>query len=116
MGAAPDSGVCEKLAASALQGPGGKLPGAPSPRYARYVLAAARVGVGIGGWTPAFLMRVHGASSGEVGTIVGLTSAVAGFVGVTLGGALADRLRRRSRSGRLHVGLLTAALPVLPAL
>jgi MFS family permease len=76
----------------------------------------AFTGYSIGGWTPVFFMRVHGASSGEVGTIVGLTSAVAGFVGVTLGGALADRLRRRSRSGRLHVGLLTAALPVLPAL
>jgi len=76
----------------------------------------AFTGYGLGGWMPVFFLRVHGASTGEVGTIVGLTSAVAGFIGVTLGGTLADRLRRRSRNGRLHVGMLTAALPVLPAL
>jgi len=72
----------------------------------------AFTGYGIGGWTPPFFMRVHGQESGEVGIVVGLTSALAGMIGVTLGGLLADRLRRRSPSGRLQLGMVVAVLPV----
>ncbi len=51
-----------------------------------------------------------------MGAIVGTTAAVAGLLGVTIGGVLADRLRRRFLGGRLYVGLLAAALPVPLAL
>jgi MFS family permease len=67
---------------------------------------------GLGFWVPVHLMRNLGESSADVGIIVGLTAAAAGFLGVTLGGALADRLRRRSVVGRLQVGLLTAVAPL----
>lgn len=72
----------------------------------------AFTGYGLGFWVPIYLMRVHGESSSDVGTIAGLTAAAAGFLGVTFGGLLADRLRRRSVIGRLQVGLLTALAPL----
>ena len=57
-------------------------------------------------------MRVHGVSPGEVGTIIGLTAAIAGWLGVTLGGIAADALRKRTRNGRIYIAIFTAALPV----
>jgi MFS family permease len=76
----------------------------------------AFTGYGIGGWTPPFFIRVHGQDSASVGTIVGLTAAGAGLLGVTLGGWLADRLRHRSPVGRLQLGIAVAILPVPLAL
>ncbi len=72
----------------------------------------AFTGYGLGFWVPIYLIRVHGEPAADVGTIAGLSAAVAGFLGVTLGGALADRLRKRSVIGRLQVGLLTALSPL----
>ena len=57
-------------------------------------------------------MRVLGVREGEAGLVLGLTAAVAGFLGVTLGGVLADRWRRRGATGPLRVAVLTAILPV----
>ena len=57
-------------------------------------------------------MRIHGESSATVGWVVGLTAASAGLLGVTLGGWLADRLRRGSPAGRLHMGMVVAILPI----
>jgi hypothetical protein len=64
----------------------------------------AFTGYGIAGWTPVFFRRVLAQPTGEVGTIVGLTAAVAGVIGITLGGLLADRLRATRPEGRLYVG------------
>jgi MFS family permease len=72
----------------------------------------AFTGYGLGYWLAPYFVRVHGAPEGEVGTVLGLSGAFGGWLGVTLGGILADRLRERSPSGRLQVALLTAALPV----
>jgi MFS family permease len=78
--------------------------GTPSLRWAAFGFSfLAFAGYGIGGWTPIFFRRIHGASSGEVGTVVGLTAAVAGMVGVTLGGMLADRWRRRGSKTLAYV-------------
>ena len=86
--------------------------GSPSLRYAALGFSfLAFAGYGIGGWTPIFFMRVHDQPSDTVGTIVGVTAAVAGFVGVMLGGFFADWLRGRSPVGRLYVGVLTALAP-----
>jgi MFS family permease len=52
----------------------------------------AFVSYGAGGWLPPFFMRVHGMSSGEVGTYLGLMSGLLGGLGVFLGGWVADRL------------------------
>ena len=70
----------------------------------------AFVTYGAGFWGPSFFVRVHGVSEGEVGTVVGLSAAVGGWLGVSLGGALSDRLKLMSPNGRLWVGWLTAAL------
>ncbi len=51
----------------------------------------AFVGYGAIAWMPAYLIRTHGMSSGEVGTALGLIIGVAGGVGAFLGGYLADR-------------------------
>jgi MFS family permease len=72
----------------------------------------AFTGYGVGFWAPPFLIRVHGASEGEVGLLLGGLSAVGGWLGVTTGGVLADRWRSQSATGRLRVGLLCAVLPL----
>lgn len=63
-------------------------------------------------WMPSFYVRYHGLKLGDIGLAFGLISSMAGLVGVTLGGHLADRFRRRSPAGRLWVGLANALLPV----
>jgi MFS family permease len=70
----------------------------------------AFVTYGFGFWGPSFFVRVHGVSEGQVGTVVGLSAAVGGWLGVSLGGALSDRWKARAANGRLWVGWLTALL------
>lgn len=85
----------------------------PSLRWAFLGFALlAFTGYGVGFWTPPFFMRVHGVSAAEAGLVVGGSAALAGFLGVTLGGILSDRWRVGSPNGRLWVGVLTAVLPV----
>jgi MFS family permease len=81
----------------------------PTLRHVALGLALlAFTGYGLGGWTPVYFRRVLGQPTGEVGLYVGLTAAVAGVLGVTLGGWLADRLRARRPEGRLYVALASA--------
>jgi len=63
-------------------------------------------------WIPAFYVRYHGLPLSEIGLVIGLISSIAGLVGVTLGGLLADRFKRRSPAGRLYVGLANALGPI----
>ncbi|MEE2703066.1 MAG: MFS transporter [Myxococcota bacterium] len=70
------------------------------------------IGYGLGFWTAPFFLREHGVSTSEAGTVLGLTAAIAGWAGITLGGIWSDRWRRRSVNGRLYVGILTSLLPV----
>jgi len=55
------------------------------------------VGYGLGQWTPAFFMRLHGMGIAETATYLGLVLGVASAVGTFLGGAIADRLAVRDR-------------------
>jgi MFS family permease len=87
------------------------ITGTPSLRYAGVGFALlAFVGYGIGFWLPTLFMRAFGAQAGRTGVILGVVSAVGGWLGTTLGGVLADARRRRTPAGRLHVG---AACPLL---
>jgi predicted MFS family arabinose efflux permease len=52
-------------------------------------------GYGSATWFPAFLMRSHGLSTGEVGSMLGPVAGLAGFGGTLLGGYLADKYGRR---------------------
>jgi MFS family permease len=72
----------------------------------------AFTGYGLGGWTPPFFLRFHGVSLGEAGLLLGGTAAAAGWLGVTLGGILGDRLRLRFEAGRLYVAILAAGAPL----
>jgi len=73
-------------------------------------LAAAQYGLGF--WTAPFFIRIHHVDEARAGLVLGATHAVAGLIGVTLGGLLADFWRRRTPAGRLYVTLLSATLPV----
>ena len=72
----------------------------------------AFLGYAIGFWTPSFFVRFHHVAEREAGVVLGSIAAVGGWLGITLGGVLADRWRRVSPCGRLYVGVLTALLPV----
>ena len=65
-------------------------------------------GYGYGFWIVPFLLRTHGATLAKTGLLIGGVTAAGGWLGVTLGGVLADHLRKRSRRGRLMVGVINA--------
>ncbi len=65
---------------------------------------------GVGFWSPPFMVRVHDASLAEAGLLLGAGAAVGGWLGITLGGWLADHLRRYTQNARVYMGL---AVPVL---
>jgi MFS family permease len=65
---------------------------------------------GIGFWGAPYMIRMHGVTASEVGTYLGLGSALGGWLGVTLGGVLSDLLRQRFVNGRLFI---IAASPVI---
>lgn len=67
---------------------------------------------GFGSWVPAFLGRVHGMSSGEIGTWIGLESGLGGIVGLLLTGLLADRLGRRDPRWYLWISAISIAIYV----
>ncbi len=65
---------------------------------------------GVGFWSPPFMQRVHGESIADAGLYLGIGAALGGFLGIVLGGYLADRLKQRWDNARLYIGL---AIPVL---
>ena len=70
----------------------------------------AFVTYGIGFWGPPYFQRVHDASASEVGIVLGLSSAIGGWAGVTLGGVIADRLRERTVRAKMIVGIASTVL------
>lgn len=109
--------------ATEVQPPGRSV---PRPSLAAFkkrsfvtILAASAL-VGVGGYTltafaPAFLIRTHGFSVGEVGTYYGIASGLFGIVGLVLTGRLADRLSRRDPRWLLWI-VAGMALLLLPCL
>jgi MFS family permease len=73
-------------------------------------------GYGFGFWLAPFFARVHDVDIARVGLLVGGAAAAGGWLGVTLGGVLADLWLRRTPLGRLRVGMLNAVLPIPLAL
>ncbi|NWG47093.1 MAG: MFS transporter [Alphaproteobacteria bacterium] len=65
---------------------------------------------GTGFWAVPYLIRAHGVSASEVGLYAGLGAAIGGFIGVSLGGILADMLMHRIRAARHVVGMVAFAL------
>jgi MFS family permease len=89
----------------------------PSLRAASLAFAClAAAGYGMSFWTAPFFIRVHHVGEAEAGLVLGTVHALAGWVGVALGGVLADRWRERLPAGRLCVPVLTATLAIPLAL
>lgn len=63
-------------------------------------------------WAAPYAMRVLGVDPATAGLMIGGSGALSGFLGVTVGGILADRLRRRNPAGRLIVVTAATVLPV----
>lgn len=66
-------------------------------------------------WTAPYAERVFDIDKGSLGLLIGGPAAVAGFLGVTIGGRVADLLFERTPAGRLYVLLfgLLAPPPVI---
>lgn len=65
-------------------------------------------------WGPVYAIRELGASAQEAGFWIGSSGALGGFVGVVLGGRVADWLRVRNPAGRIIVALVGAIAPAVP--
>ena len=63
-------------------------------------------------WAAPFALRELGASPLTAGLFIGGSGALSGFLGVTIGGVVADRLRRTNPAGRLLVVLFGAIAPL----
>jgi len=74
------------------------------------------VGQGSGAWYPELLMRTHGMSKGEAGSIIGLLFMVVGTLGTFAGALFASLLQRRGYlDANMRWVMLAAALTVIPA-
>jgi MFS family permease len=86
---------------------------ARTPRLAATGFACiAAVGYGLNFWAAPFFIRVHGMDRAGAGLVLGATHAIAGWIGITCGGLVADRWRRRASAGRVYTAMLAASLPV----
>ncbi len=71
------------------------------------------VGYGSNFFAIPYLLRAHEVSRAELGTVIGLSAAVAASVGISLGGVVADKLKEKWEHGRLLVGIfcIVATIP-----
>ena len=73
---------------------------------------AALSGYGILAWGPAFLGRVHGMESVQIGTWLGLSIGIAGSFGAYAGGVLADRLAVRDQRWYMFLSAIVNVVAV----
>ena len=65
---------------------------------------------GLGFWAASYFIRAYGVSTGEVGTFLGLASAIGGWIGVNAGGMISDRLKSRTPLARVLMGFTPMVL------
>ncbi|WP_257546495.1 MFS transporter [Sphingopyxis sp. DBS4] len=65
-------------------------------------------------FAPIYALEVLGEDAGTVGLWVGGCGALAGFLGVILGGRMSDWLRQRNEAGRILVVIFGLIAPILP--
>lgn len=65
-------------------------------------------------WAAPYAERVLGIPKTEIGLLIGGPAAVAGFLGVIMGGRMADYLRARNPAGRIFVVAFGAIAPIVP--
>jgi len=86
-----------------------------SPAMVALLAAAALemiTNYGLTSWAPFYAVTKYQLPLAEVGLKMGIVAAIAGILGTTLGGYLADIARRWSPRGRLYVSFLAMTLPV----
>ncbi|WP_116808517.1 spinster family MFS transporter [Steroidobacter cummioxidans] len=71
------------------------------------------VGLGLGPWQAAFMIRTYHMSTGELGLWLGLICSASGVVGALLGGYLASRYFQGNERGQMAMSALAVAL-ILP--
>ena len=74
------------------------------------------VAYGNGNFLPSFLIRNHGLSLAEVGTVLALVSGLSGAIGTFLGGYLSDRFGSSDKRWYLWIPMLGIALAYVPYL
>ncbi|MEM7079241.1 MAG: MFS transporter [Pseudomonadota bacterium] len=67
---------------------------------------------GVGFWSPPFMQRMHSESIADAGLYLGLGSAIGGFIGIVLGGFLADHFKQHTVNARLYIGMAVSLLAV----
>jgi len=72
----------------------------------------AFVAYGLGAWIPAFFVRMHHMTPGELGGWLSWITALGGGGGTFLGGWLADRWVRRQPRARMYMGVVGVALSI----
>ena len=63
-------------------------------------------------WAAPYVMRTLALAPDKAGLLIGGSGAASGFLGVTIGGIVADRLHRGNPAGRLWVVIFGAIVPV----
>ena len=85
------------------------------PSGRRISLAAsfqAFVGYGLGAWIPAFFIRLHGMTTGELGLWLSWITGIGGALGAFSGGWLADKWTQRQPKARTYISLVGALLSI----
>jgi MFS family permease len=88
-----------------------------TPAFVSVVVAYglnAFVAYSVAAFAPTFARQAFAVPADQAGFFIGGPAAVAGFLGITIGGRIADRLRERYPNGRLMVVLFGALAPVAP--
>ncbi|MFM6854575.1 MAG: spinster family MFS transporter, partial [Sphingopyxis sp.] len=72
------------------------------------------ISYGLAAWGAKYASVVLHLPGQQLAFYLGATSALGGFIGVIVGGRLADHLRARNPAGRLLVAMIGATAPVIP--
>jgi MFS family permease len=72
----------------------------------------AFAGYGLGAWVPAFFIRLHHMTPGELGLWLSWITAVGGALGAFLGGWIADRWIQRNPYARIYVAASSILLSI----
>jgi MFS family permease len=86
-----------------------------NPAFVGVVLAysvVCYIGYTVSYWAAPYAERTFGLSKVELGWLIGAPAALGGFLGVVIGGWLADRLHARHHAGRLMVLAVGLAGPI----
>lgn len=65
-------------------------------------------------WSAPYAERMFGIAKSDLGWFIGAPGALAGFLGVIIGGRMADFLHTRAEAGRLYVTVFGLLAPIVP--